>query len=123
MEENRGVQWLFLIGLCVVVLCACRDHILRGILSFLSIPFYVILLGDHGYVFQWKQRGVGTAFVFTRFYQKYRFQWVRFTTNGIPIFLFYFDINLSWSGIFLTVRIRQERLSTLRRELEPLVSG
>ena len=43
----------------MVVLCACRDHILRGILSFLTIPFYDILSNTHGEPLQWKQRGLG----------------------------------------------------------------
>ena len=56
---NFARFWFFLIDYVVVILCACRDHILRGILSFLSIPFYVILPRPHEELLQWKPRGVG----------------------------------------------------------------
>lgn len=59
MEQILLGFGFFLIDYVVVILCACRDHILRGVLSFLSIPFYVILSRSHEESLQWKRRGVG----------------------------------------------------------------
>ena len=55
----------------MVVLCACRDHILRGILPFPTIPFYTIQPSIIERVLQWKEGGVGMVIAFnTKFDSK-----------------------------------------------------
>ena len=81
MEELDGVIVGFFFDFYVVVLCACRDHILRGILPFLTIPFYNIFPE----IYEYLSNGNEGVFVWYLFSLRFFFEIVSYATI---IFLF-----------------------------------